>query len=153
MELSSLKRDPAKIDGGEWVGDIQGMDDLRLKVRGLSSPVVTNLRARKERKVPRKDRLPTGQLKTDVAIRVLGEVLAEVVLLDWDGLTDNGVAIPYSKKLALKYLTEREYQTFADAVTWAANQVDGAQGEAQDELEGNSERSSDGNSTTATELE
>lgn len=150
MDLSNLKRDSGRIESGEWVDDIPGMGDLRLRVRGLSSPTVTALRARKQRKATKSERNGDGSLKTDVELRIFGEVLHEAVLLEWDCLTDGGVAIPYDAEKARKWLTDPDFMPFADAVTYAAQIVDRGFLEVADTLEKNSRRLSRGNSDTGT---
>lgn len=141
MDISALKRDSTKVEAGEWVGEIPGMEDVRLRVRGLSSPTAVALRSRKERKVSRDGRERDGQLKADVALRILGEVLHEAVLLDWDGLTSGGQPLPFDKDLARDWLTNPDYVAFADAVVYAAQVVD--KGRADDTAEmGNGSRKS-----------
>lgn len=148
MELKELKRDSKKIEAGVWIGDLPGFDDVRFKVRGLSSPSVLNYQARRNRAIPRRDREPDGSLKPEAALRVLRETLLEIVLLDWDGITENGEPVPYSKERAEELLTDPDYVSFADAVTIAARAVDQGDIEAQEELEGNSSRRSRGRSNT-----
>lgn len=144
MEISTLKRDSASISSGQWVGDIPGMGDVRLRVRGLTSPMVTQTRARLERKIPRDQRERDGSLKAEVALNVFGQVLHQVVLLDWDGLTDEGKPIPYDKALAEQWLTDPDFAFFGDAVVWAAQIVDKGRVEDAEATKGNSKAPSAG---------
>jgi hypothetical protein len=137
MDITSFKRDAAGIDAGQWVGDIPNTGDLRLRVRGFTSPTVVAVRSRKERAVERKDRRRDGGLKPEAAMRVLSETLCEVVLLDWDGITDGGKPVPYSKDLAKKWLSDPNMQPFADAVSWAAMVVDNGEAAKAEEIAGN----------------
>jgi hypothetical protein len=138
MEISTLKRDSAAVAAGQWVGDIPGMGDVRLRVRGLSSPIVVAVRSRKERKVPRDQRERDGSLKPEIGLVIFGEVLHEAVLLEWDGLTDGGNPVPYSAEMAEQWLTDPDFAFFADAVVYAAQIVDKGQVDAKGELAGNS---------------
>jgi len=138
MEISTIRRNTNAIEAGEWVSEIPNMDDVRLRVRGLSSPTVVAVRSRKERKVSRAGRERDGTLKPDVALTVLGEVLFEAVLLDWDGITQDGKPLPYDPVLAKQWLTSRDFVAFADAVTWAAQYVDRAVAETKEVSAGNS---------------
>ena len=126
MELAGLKRDSAKVEAGEWVSDIPGFGDARLRVRGLESSVFATLRSRKERKVARDDRERDGSLKPAAARRVFGEALAECILLEWDGLTEGGKPLPYDEARAREFCTNPDFSPFADAVVWAASYVDRA---------------------------
>lgn len=138
MEISTLKRDSAAVTAGQWVGDIPGLGDVRLRVRGLSSPIVVATRGRKERKVPRDQRERDGSLKADVGLELFGEVLHEAVLLDWEGLTDGGKPVPFDTDLARQWLTDPDFAFFADAVVYAAQIVDKGRVELADETLGNS---------------
>lgn len=137
MEVKGLSRDSSAVEAGAWVGDIPGADDLRLKVRGLSSPTAVATRHRKERRAPKGDRFADNTLKPEAALKIFGEVLFEAVLLDWENLTLNGEKVEYDKELAHKLLTHPDYTPFADAVTWAASSVDRTLQESQEELEKN----------------
>lgn len=125
MKLSDLKRNSALIAEGQWVGGIPNMGDLRLRVRGISSPTVAAARARKERAVPRKERDRDGSLKHATSMRITGEILHEVILIDWEGvLDDKGKPLPFDAELAAKLCTDPDWIEFANAVAWAANVVD-----------------------------
>lgn len=124
MDIQSLKKDSAAIAEGQWIGEIPNMGDLRLRVRGASSPRVVAVRARKQRAVPRNERLRDGSLTVETTIRIETEVLHEAVLLDWDGLTDSGKPVKYDATLAETWLTNPDYRDFADAVVWASQVAD-----------------------------
>lgn len=149
MEINSIKRDSAVIKAGTWVGDIPEMGDLRLRVRGLTSPQVVTLRSSLERKAPKSDRNRDGSLKNDASIRIFSEVLYSAVLLEWEGITEDGKPVPYNADVAKEWLTNPDYRAFADAVTWAANAVDNGNAENVEELAKNSPALSDGKSKTA----
>lgn len=144
MEISSLKRDSSKIRAGQWISDIPGMGDLRLKVRGMTSQDYIQTLNRKQRAVPRNQRERDGSLKLEDALRTQGEAMHEAVLIDWDGLTNDGEAVPYDSDIALTWLLESDYQHFADAVVWAAQVVDRGRAEVEEELSGNSKPSRGG---------
>lgn len=136
MKLSEIKKNVTAISAGQWVDHIPGMGDLRLRVRGLSSPVAAAVRARKERAVPRKDRERDGSIKHDVALRIMGEVLHECILLDWEGvLDDKGKPLAYDPELAKQLCTDPEWIEFADAVAWSSKVAD--HGDLTEEVVGN----------------
>lgn len=150
MDVSALKRDSTQVEAGRWVGDIPGLENARLRVRGLNSPTVVALRSRKERLVSRKGRQADRSLKPEVAMRIFGEVLHEAVLLEWDGFTMDGKPLPFDPDLAKAWLENPDYMPFADAVTYAARIADDTASEDQEDLEKNSKRSSSGKSSGAT---
>lgn len=126
------------VEDGHWVDDIIGAPGLRLKVRGLSSRKVQAYRDNRLRRVPRKDRDALGNVKAETLAQITREVLADVVLLDWDGIKDNGQPVPYSKDLARKWLLDRSGDRFVGLVTDAALQVDDLQNQTEEDLEKNS---------------
>ncbi|WP_442596297.1 hypothetical protein ACSBPU_05565 [Parapusillimonas sp. JC17] len=126
------------VEDGHWIDDIIGAPTLKLKVRGLSSRKVQNYRDNKFRRVARKDRDAQGNIKAEVLSQITRDTLVEVVLLDWDGIKENGKPVPYSKDLARKWLTSRNGDRLVGFVTDAALQVDDLQNETTEELEKNS---------------
>lgn len=133
MDISALKRDRAKAAAGQWVDDIPGLGDARLRVRGLKSPAVIEAITRKERAVPRSKRERDGSIRSEDGVRILKDVLADIVLIDWQGFTDNGVAVPYDADTAKAWITNPDLEDFAEAVVWAAKVVDLGHDAARDE--------------------
>lgn len=137
MDIQSLKKDVAASTEGQWVGDIPEMGDLRLRVRGENSPKVAALRARKLRAVPKDKRGRDGMPVFSEMLRVTAEVLHEVVLLGWDGLTNGGKPVKFDADLAREWLTNPDFQEFADAVAWASKVVANGDAERVEDLAGN----------------
>lgn len=137
MDLSDIKRDVKSIEEGQWVEDLIGMGDIRLKVRGMTSNDVVMFRAAKERAIPRNMRDRQGNLLPKTAMNLLREVLIEKVLIDWDNLTEGGQPVPYSKEKARQLLTDESMIVFADAVVQAAQIVDNGNASTQEEVTGN----------------
>lgn len=137
MDISALKRTPeraAAIETGEWISDIPQMGDVRLKVRGIGSKLYQTTVARLSRAVTRDGRNRDNSLKNDVAAKITGEALAEHILLDWDGFTEEGEPLAYSKELALQWLTDPDFETFQGAVFWAASVVQNGREETTEAL-------------------
>jgi hypothetical protein len=150
MEISAFKRDSNNVKAGQWIGDIPGMGDLRLRVRGLSTPTAVAYRSRLERAVPRNERDRDGSLKPEQMVEVFSKVMLEHILIDWDGITQNGKPVPYSKELATEWLTNPDFRPFADAVAWAAGVVDRGGEETEGELGKSSPKPSSGKSSGET---
>lgn len=110
------------VDEGAWVAIPVGGDIIEFKVTGLSRNQEAQDTIRNAMEQIRKDnkRAPTEKEKESIVRRVL----ADIVLKDWRGITDNGKALPYSKDLANKFLTERGGEQFASLVLDAATQID-----------------------------
>lgn len=127
----------AEIDDGVWIDDIADAPGIRLKVRGWSSEKVQAAKSFKERRAPRKERDATGALSHAAQIRIIRELVSDVILLDWEGLTEGGKPLPYSRELARKWLTSRTGDKFLGMVSDAATQVDNRLEDAAEELEKN----------------
>lgn len=134
MDVTSFRRDRTLVQEGQWVEDIPGLGNVRLKVRGLSSIAAVSLRNRKERAVPSVERERDGSINTEAALRLMREVLADSVLLDWDNLTANGEEVPYSLEQAREWMNDPKMMPFQDGVTWAAQVVDKGVAEQKEEL-------------------
>lgn len=138
MKLSDIKRDTTAIAQGQWVGELDGMGDLRLKVRGISTPSVLATKSAKTRAALKKDRMRDGSLTQEAENRIWGEVMAEVILLDWEGVLDeNGKPLKYDPALALQLCTHPDWAVFAVAVVEAASRVDADNTGKIEEVSGN----------------
>lgn len=124
MDLNELILSDAAVEGietGAWVGNIPGMPDLRLKVLGTSAKAHVKAHQAKLEEARKKSRKP---LTDDQVATAVKEALAEVTLVDWDGITDNGKAVKFDRALAKKWLTSRNGKKLADAVFWCAQKLD-----------------------------
>ncbi len=144
MDIQSIKKNSAVIAAGQWVDDIPGLSDARLRVRGLTCAAARAFRAKRERAAPDSDREADGMLNNGALRRILCETLLEVVLIDWEGLTSGGEPLPYAKETAEQFLLDPDYEEFADWVTWAAHSVDRNNTGVQAALEKNSGAPSSG---------
>ena len=144
MDIQNLTRNIVGSSAGMWVDDLPGCDDARVRLRGMTSPVVRALRSRKERAASKDDRERDGSLSDAARLRITREVLFEAVLLDWDGFTAGGQPLPYSAEMAGKLLLDPKLERFADIVAYAAGIVDNATGEKVEALAKNSARPSSG---------
>lgn len=124
MDINELILSDAAVEGietGAWVGDIPDLPGVRLKVLGSSAKAHVKANQAKleaARKKSRKD------LSAEQAADCIREVLAEVTLVDWDGITDGGKSVKFDRELAKKWLTSRNGKKLADAVFWAAQKLD-----------------------------
>ena len=144
MEISNLKKSVQKVEGGDWVGDIPQMGELRLRVRGLSSAVYKAVLSRKLRAAPKQDRERDGSIKEAVEHRLRGEALHEAILLEWDGLTSNGDPVAFDSELALTWLTDPDFEDFQFATLFAAGVVGKDRDDAGEALAKNSKAPSAG---------
>lgn len=138
MKLSSLKVDPAAIEGGEWIGNIPEMGDLEVCVRGLNNAKYRRLQSKLIDAVPRQKR-PGGRVDPDEQDRITATCLNATVLLDWRGLEgEDGQPLPYSQDLAAELLSKPEFRRFREGVIWAAAQVGEERAASDEDDAGNS---------------
>src|SRR4051812_6375094 len=143
MEIGLLKRDSVKVEGGDWIDNIPGMGDLRLKVRGVGSKVArkaftSKLQAR-----------ANGEDTEAFDEELLAEVRHEVILLDWGGLTNQGEDYPYDEKVAKMWCSDPDFYDFQQAVDWASSQVSARRTKVEEDLGKNSRKPSRGSSPGA----
>ena len=124
MDIRDLTRDAAAIEAGQWIGDLPGVPGLRLRVRGFTADTVRRTRERKRAELSPGAIGANGMVERGEADRIGGEVLAEAVLLEWDGLTQDGEAVPFSAALARTLCTAEPFAAFRDVVTEAAMRAD-----------------------------
>ncbi|MBS7696270.1 MULTISPECIES: hypothetical protein [unclassified Chelatococcus] len=149
MDLKSAKVNSVLIEAGEWVKDIPGMDDLALKVRGLGCIEAKNFMSRRVRALPKGTMNRDGTFPPALQERLLTEQCIEVLLLDWENLTEDKTTVPYSKEKARELLTNPDYRPLKDAVLWAANTLASGEALADGEILGNSPPTSNGSTAGA----
>ena len=115
------------IDNGTWVDNLPGAEGVSLFVTGMESEAAkaAMISAQADARMKNNGE-PLTALQHSDATR---KVLAEVVLKDWKGVTDNGKEIAYDKQLAKKWITIRNGERFAGLVLIAAQRVDAMAGE------------------------
>lgn len=110
------------VDNGAWVGELPDAEGVELLVRALSSDAVQGeilknqiaMRVQNDGKPLSSDQLASSTRKA----------LADVGLLGWRGLTDNGQEISYSNELASQWLNSRNGKKLANLVLTAAMRID-----------------------------
>lgn len=115
------------LDNGYWVKDLDGAPGVEFLVTGLDS-----ISARKAMVSAHADARMKNKgeaVSSEQHLECTRKVLAEVVLKDWKGLTDNGKEIAYDKQLAKQWITSRNGERFAGLVLTAALRVDAMAGE------------------------
>lgn len=103
------------IEEGAWVES--GINGVSFKVLAFSSK-----KGRKAMQSKAFSARAKGEEVDNTKIAI--EVLAETLLLDWKGLTDNGEQLEFSRELAVKFITDPNGERFADLVFNAVNSLD-----------------------------
>ena len=149
MKIGELKIDPAKQEQGAWVKDIPEMGEVQLLVRGLACSEFRKLQTQLIEQVPRSKRIK-GKLDPDEQDRIMDVCLHRTILLGWKGFqNDDGSELPYSRELALTFLTDPAYRKIREAVLWAASSVAEDRTAVMEAVAGNLPTSSGGNSNGA----
>ena len=127
--------DKAKSEDGTWVDLEEG---IRVKIARIG-----NLKYRKELEKlsrPRRRQIRRGTLSEEVAEQMLTEVMANTVLLDWEGIEENGKRLSYNPANAKRLLTE--YPDFREMISDLAGEMETFKQEFDEESEKNSRKSS-----------
>ena len=114
FEINNFKTDAQLEQNGVWV-DFIGAS--KIKIASLDNPHYLQrlLQARKDRTLNLED----DSFISEDARHALAQIYVDTILLDWEGFSENGEALPYSKDKALEVLLSIK-PLFA-AVTKAAN--------------------------------
>ena len=130
--------DVKKIFGTNKTDEIEGKwndigDGIQILVARIGNPEYQKEFQRISK--PHKRALRRGSLNDEVAERLLTKVMAKNILLDWEGLEEDGVAVPYSYENAIRILTE--YKDLRDYVSDIANEMESFKAEEDEEAEKN----------------
>lgn len=137
MKMNALKTNAEAADSGRWVGDLPGLGDIKVFVRGTNNPDYRRRQQAMFRALPPNKR-KKGIIDPVELDRITGVCLLDHALLDWTNVEDDdGKAIPFSKEAAEAFLTDPAYAAFRDGVLVAANTVDEEDGEADEGTEKN----------------
>lgn len=122
--------DAKKEQEGVWY-DIA--DDLKMKIARIGNP---NYQKRLQiLSKPYRRAMRRGTLSDEVAEKLLIQCMAETIVLDWEGVEENGKEIPYSKEAAIDILTK--YPELKSYIYDIANELEGFQEEENEEAEEN----------------
>ena len=121
MKLDDIAVDLDREEQGDWV-EIPDLPGVTLKVRSLYNKDYQHAQQAAARKIAR--RYGNRLVPPDVQTKAYARLLADHVLLDWDGITDeSGNGVEYAPEYGRDVLADPKYRRLADAVTWAANVV------------------------------
>ncbi|EDP66831.1 hypothetical protein BAL199_17258 [alpha proteobacterium BAL199] len=146
MDLNRFKADTALEDEGVW-STVDAASGCRLRIARIGNRRYRETMARRLK--PYRRALRAGTLDDQVTERITAEVLAETVLLDWERLERDGVAVAYSREAAAAILADPAYKDFRDLVVELASDQESYRERDLEDAEKNSVTSSAGNSTGA----
>lgn len=135
MDLfKTFKTDKSKEQDGVWFP----LDEQsKLRIARLNNP---RYQAAIQKKGNRyKLSAKVKAIPEDVWEGLMNEVIAETILVDWDGITDHGEPLPYSVENATRMLSE--YPDFRNTIVLAiAGEMDNFKEELDEGTEKNSVR-------------
>jgi hypothetical protein len=110
LKLGDIKQATSKIEQGAWVKDLPNLPGVSVRVRGYGNSDYRRLLAKLR---PQFSDDPVEQEKVD------NRLLAETILLDWDGIDDT----PYSPETARELLADPDLAVLRMGVNYAASVV------------------------------
>lgn len=137
------------LENGTWV-------DMSDRAEGVSF-LVTGLGADEPRKLMNKKIIEArkssadGKVDPETILKIQDEVIVEVVLKGWKGLTDNGQEVKFSKELARKWLMSKNGAKLHSLVIEAINRIDADAHKYVESVSKNSKPASRGQSKTQTQ--
>lgn len=119
LELSSIKRDLAREDEGEWI-EIPEWPGIKLKVRSIQSRDYQVQRGlleqRLQKALGRQPTMPEWE-------PALGKLVARHLLRGWEGLLLDGQPLEYSPDTAIAMFADRQWSGLEMQAIWAATRV------------------------------
>ena len=130
--------DVRKIFGTDKQAEIEGKwndigDDIKLLIARIGNPEYQ--KAFQKISKPHRRAIRRGTLNDEVAEKLLVKAMAQTILLDWEGLEEDGVPVPYSTDNAIRILME--YKDLRDYVSDIANEMEGYRADEDEEGEKN----------------
>ena len=119
MDLSQKRIDLDKQKNGVWY---QLDKDTRLLVGRVASPYYKEVL--RQNFLPYQAEVRAGTLPEKTRDEITVKTLAEVVLLNWEGLTENGEVVPYSREKAEAILGDPSLEWFREQVEIFGSTVD-----------------------------
>ena len=119
MDLGKFRTDRAREDEGVWT-DIG--DGARLKLARIGNRRYRELVQRVFR--PHRRALRSGTLPEETSEALMSDVIAETVLLGWDGLLLDGRPVPYAPERARAVLADPAMRDFRDMVVELAGDME-----------------------------
>lgn len=134
MDLKTFRTDKEKEHDGTWVDLGDGV--ARLKIARMNN---TRYREAQQRKLQRyKMAARSKVVPDDVWEGILNELIAETILVDWEGITMDGDSYPYSIDHAKQALTD--LKDFREMVLGFADDIANFKEELDQATEKNSVR-------------
>lgn len=127
MEISEIvisSGEAAVIDLGAWVGDIAGFPGVRVLVTGLTRNPDAQAAIRQRLEAIQKASDEQAEPDEKQRAQVIKTVLADIVLQDWDGFTQGGKKLKFSREKAKQWIESREGEMLAALVFAAASKID-----------------------------
>ena len=111
MEINKFRIDPGKVETGVWktlYEDETSGDKFEICVTKIPNRAYNQLLTRLQ-KPYQKLRRAGGEIPTKESEEITARAIAETVLLDWRGLTENGKAIAYDPKRGAQALLDENF--------------------------------------------
>jgi hypothetical protein len=112
-----FKTDETKEVEGVWVSL---SPTARIKVARMGNKAYRDFVKRKS--LPYRQAGIIGDIPPDVFQQIVREAVAETILVDWEGITTDGVTIQYSKEQALVFCTD--LKDFYNLVLTASDNIE-----------------------------
>jgi len=130
MDLEKDLAKPELEEDGVWV---DYKDGAKFKLARLGNKKF--LRAYETKRRPHLKAIRKGNFSADDELRISCEVLAETVVMDWDGILVGGKKVKYTPDLGFKYFYQS--RDLRDDITEMADDAENFMAEVFDDAAGN----------------
>lgn len=130
-------------EGRQWEKDLPDLGDLEVLVAPWENPEFDRMVQKLTRALPPALR-PDGVVEPRSWTIILGKAIARTILFDWKNYKLGGVEKPFDQEYAEAVMTNPKYKPVRDAVITAAKRVQLGVKAQEEQVLGNSQRSSPG---------
>lgn len=107
MDLQKFASNQTKEKEGVWI-DLD--ETTRVKIARMDNPAFK--KAMQKELGPYKQAVRSGTLSEQQSEKIMSKVLAETILVGWEGMTDGGKELPYTAENACRILATPHLKDF-----------------------------------------
>src|SRR6266403_2097066 len=120
MDLNEISIDPIRVEQGAWIDT--GLGDIRVKMRGSNNSDWLALYIKLDSAIPPLLRKQTAKFIAERE-RIESECIVQTGIVDWQNITENSEALPFSPENARRLIFDPKFKAFRAMCKYAADRI------------------------------